>query len=67
MPRRIQFSLRALLIGACLVGPAVLLGRWLFNLDYLGMAALAIAILVSAAVLIPQAVLLKIVTRSRDN
>lgn len=59
-----QFSLRTLLIGACLVGPAVLLARRLSNLNYLEVTVPAIGAFVLAAVLIPQAVLLRVVTRS---
>lgn len=64
MRRRMQFSLRTLLIGACIVGPAMLHARRLFDLSYLGLMAMAIGVLVLAAILIPQAVLLKIVMRS---
>ena len=67
MHRRFQFSLRALLVGTCLVGPALLLSRWLFNLSFLGVMALVLCVVIPATLLIPQFILLKIVTRSRRD
>ncbi|HEV3341165.1 MAG TPA: hypothetical protein VG125_12435 [Pirellulales bacterium] len=67
MDRRFQFSLRALLVGACLVGPALLLSRWLFNLSFLGVVALILIGAILAKVLISQFILLKIMTKSRKD
>jgi hypothetical protein len=59
MSRRFQFSLRELGIGICLLGPAAL---WCRNI---GVMAFILCILLPAALLVSQGVLLALVKLAR--
>lgn len=57
MSRRFQFSLRTLLVAACLIGPAALLLRWLVHR---GLPELPFGLFVVAAVFAAQSAALMV-------